>query len=114
MRAARVRKTWVTWDDWWSARSVSGSANLVRVAALRAASLAASSALSALRSLVAGDPLYGDAPACGMEHIDLLDDLLDNILPRRPPGILAGLNGGLVVSEDHRAGVHVGEGVLVS
>ena len=31
MRAARgVRKTW---DDWWSARLVSGSANLVRVAA---------------------------------------------------------------------------------
>jgi hypothetical protein len=26
---------------------------------------------------VAGDPLYGNAPACGMEVVDLLDDLLD-------------------------------------
>ena len=96
-----------------AARSVSGSANLVRVAA----SLAASSALS-LPSAPSWPGIHcmvmQHAPACGMEHIDLLDDLLDNILPRRPPGILAGLNGGLVVSEDHRAGVHVGEGVLVS
>ena len=87
----------------------------MRVAALRRLLGGIVSSLIALRSLVAGDPLYGDAaPACGMEHIDLLDDLLDNILPRRPSGILAGLNGGLVVSEDHRAGVHVREGVLVS
>ena len=66
MRAARVRKTW---DDWWSARLVSGSANLVRVAP----------SVIALRSLVAGDPLYGDAPAYSMELIGLLDNLLDNV-----------------------------------
>ena len=77
MRAARgVRKTW---DDWWSARSVSGSANLVRVAASLGGIV---SSLIAIRSLVAGDPLYGNAPACGMELVDLLDDLLDNVLPR--------------------------------
>jgi hypothetical protein len=54
---------------------------------------------------VAGDPLYGNAPACGVELVDFSDDLLDDVLPRWLPGVLAGLNScGLVVGKDQRSG----------
>ena len=40
------------------------------------------SSLVALRSLVAGDPLYGDAPTCVVELIDLFNNVFENVLPR--------------------------------